>query len=197
VTVDKSTEDTPVRVCPKCSVQSRVEGDFCPRCGASFNRSAKRKPGKRTALIGGLVLLLLIGAGVGLILKNRHDEQVKQDKAAALAEQQAEAERAQAVAKEEADESERENRRDLITELEKYVKKEAKKGVREGFLDGPILSASCTATGGGSTDDLTARTGTFDCMAVNKENKDGTMSGYGYDGTIDWDTGELTWQLAG
>jgi len=55
----------------------------------------------------------------------------------------------------------------------------------------------CAATGGGSTDDLTARTGTFGCLAVNKENKDDTASGYSYAGTIDWDTGELTWQLGG
>ncbi len=67
--------------------------------------------------------------------------------------------------------------------------------MKQGFLEGPILSASCTATGGGSTDDLTARTGTFDCIAVNEENKDDTVSGYGYAGTLDWDTGSATWHL--
>lgn len=197
MTSDEPANESPLRVCPKCSVQAQVDGDFCPRCGASYDRTRGRRLGKRSALIGGLILLLILGAGTGLILKDRHDQQLKEDRAAALAEEQAEAEQAELDARAEADETEREQRRDMIVELEKFIRKDARDNVRQGILDGPILSASCTATGGGSTDDLTARTGTFECIAVTKENKDSTMSGYGYTGTLDWDTGSATWQLDG
>ncbi|WP_431446575.1 hypothetical protein [Aeromicrobium sp.] len=195
MTSDPPETDPPLRVCPKCSAQSQVEGDFCPRCGTSYDRMRRRRPGRRSIIVGGAVLLLILGAGTGLVLKDRHDQQVQEDRAAALAEEHAEAEQAELDAQSEADESEREQRRDLIVELEKLIKKDAKANVKQGFLEGPILSASCTATGGGSTDDLTARTGTFDCIAVNEENKDDTVSGYGYAGTLDWDTGSATWHL--
>jgi len=193
MTSEEHMNELPLRVCPKCSVQAQVEGDFCPRCGASYDRSRRRRMGKRSALIGGVILLLILGAGTGLVL----NEQLKQDDANALAEEQAQAEQAEIDAQTEEDESEREQRRDMIVELEKLIRKDARNNVKQGILDGPILSASCTATGGGSTDDLTAQTGTFECIAVTKEKKDGTMSGYGYTGTLDWDTGSATWQLDG
>lgn len=196
-TSEESIKEQPLRVCPKCSVQAQVEGDFCPRCGAPYDRTRRRRLGKRSALVGGVILLLMLGAGTGLVLKDRHDQQLKEDRATALAEEQAEAEQAELDAQAEADETEREYRREQIVELEKLIKKDARTNVRQGILDGPILSASCTATGGGSTDDLTARTGTFDCIAVTKKHKDGTESGYGYQGTLDWDTGTATWQLDG
>ncbi|WP_166804501.1 hypothetical protein [Cryobacterium algoritolerans] len=53
------------------------------------------------------------------------------------------------------------------------------------------------AVGRGSTDDLTAITTTFTCMAINKENADGTSSGYQFSATMNWDDGSCTWHLGG
>lgn len=115
-----------------------------------------------------------------------------------MAERQAEAERRDAeLTQAAADATERSARRELVTDLEKNITKHAKRAVEDDLLDGPIMYTSCTATGGGSADDLTALTGTFECLAVNEERDDGTASGYGYAGTTDWDTGEMTWQLGG
>src|SRR5687768_10673652 len=112
MTPEEPMNELPLRVCPKCSVQAQVEGDFCPRCGASYDRT-RRRLGKRSALVGGLLLLLVLGAGAGLVL----NEQLKEDRASALAEEQAEAEQAELGAQAEEDETEREQRRELIVEL--------------------------------------------------------------------------------
>jgi hypothetical protein len=32
---------------------------------------------------------------------------------------------------------------------------------------------------------------------VNKENDDGTVSGYSYAGTAEWETGTISWKLSG
>jgi hypothetical protein len=61
-------------------------------------------------------------------------------------------------------------------------------------LTGPILSVSCTALGGGSSDDLTSLTGTFECIAVNQKNADGSSSGYRFSATINWNK-DYTWHL--
>ena len=66
-----------------------------------------------------------------------------------------------------------------------------------GVLTGPILHSSCTPVSG-SPDSLSAHSGTFECLAANKTNaSDGTESGYRYSGTVDYDTGSITWHLGG
>jgi len=70
----------------------------------------------------------------------------------------------------------------LVKALEVQVTKDAKEKVKEDLLEGPIKYSSCTATGGGSVDDLTALTGTVECLAVNKENNDETVEGWRYSG---------------
>ena len=74
--------------------------------------------------------------------------------------------------------------------------KDARDKVTAQLLTGPILSASCTPLGGGSADDLTALSGTFECFAVNKKNTDGTYSGYTFNATVNWNDGSYTWRLA-
>lgn len=185
-------QDTFTRVCRKCSTQSTGSGRFCPNCGKSFERGRSNRINRKALIIGALAFALIAASGTGLVLKNRHDDQVEATRVANA--EEAEEER---VAEEQAaaDEAERDLRNDYVKELEKNITKDAKDNVRNGLLDGPILKSSCTATGGGSTDDLTALTGTFECIAVNKEDKDGTMSGYSYSGTIDWESAELSWHL--
>jgi hypothetical protein len=73
-----------------------------------------------------------------------------------------------------------------VTQLQRSVTKDARKSVDAGVLDGPILNTQCTPLGGGSTDDLTALTGTFECLAVDKKNNDGTVEGYAYSSTVNW-----------
>ncbi|MCU1479198.1 MAG: hypothetical protein JWQ64_3891 [Subtercola sp.] len=81
--------------------------------------------------------------------------------------------------------------------MEVSITADAKKRVDAGTLDGPISSTSCTPLGGGSTDDLTAITTTFTCIAINKTDPDGTQSGYQFSSTMNWNTGSYTWHLGG
>jgi predicted RNA-binding Zn-ribbon protein involved in translation (DUF1610 family) len=202
---------TPVRVCPRCSVQSKTAGNFCPNCGASYiARAGWLRSHKRIVLIlAGL--LVLAGAGTGIVLGVQHADQVKAEQAAAdevkkkesdaAAEAKkresdaAQAAASAAAAKQAADAAKRMVRKTIVTALEDSVLKDAQSRVTEGVLTGPITLASCTALGGGSTDDLTAITGTFQCIAVNKTNADGSQSGYRFSATVNWDDASYTWHL--
>lgn len=209
----ESTEQQEPRtkVCRKCSVQSLTAGGYCPSCGTPYiatRRLAKVK--KRTVLISAAVLIAMI-AGIGITLNVQHTNQVNAEQAAAEAEnkrqadaaeaekkRQAEATRAAAAAtaaKEAADASKRELRKLIVTSLEDSVKKDAESRVTKGVLEGPITRASCTPLGGGSSDDLTAITGTFQCIAVNKTETDGTSSGYRFSATVNWNDGSYSWHL--
>jgi cell division protein FtsB len=186
----------PVRVCPNCSTQTATGGSFCPHCGGSYER--KTRPRHHLTRRGKVVLaliptLLLLGGGAtGVILKLQHDRAARHQRAEAalLAQQQADAKRS-------ANDAERVQRRDAVTSLEKAITKDAQNSVATGVLTGPILHSSCTPVSG-SPDSLSARSGTFECLAANKTNaSDGTESGYRYSGTVDYDTGSITWHLGG
>lgn len=120
----------------------------------------------------------------------------KQREAEAAAEAEAEAAAAK-EAQESEDDAERLYRVLVVTSLEESILEDAKDRVKEGTLTGPILEASCTPVAGGSTDDLTALTGSYDCIAVNEENDDGSASGYRFSATTNWDDGSYSWQLGG
>lgn len=192
--MDTNTPERPVRICRKCSVRSDTDGEFCSNCGTPYIRKS-RKPSRKVAIVTLAAVLLLAGAATGIAVKRTNDASAR-DRTTAAAEQAAEREAKRLADLQVAtDEAERKSRSALVKELEKNVSKYAKKLVKEDLLDGPIKYASCTATGGGSTDDLTSLTGTFECLAVNKENDDGTSSGYAFAGTTEWATGEMTWKL--
>lgn len=196
--------DPQTKVCRKCSVQSHTVGNFCPSCGSAYvaqRRFAKVK--KRTVLIIAAVVFAVI-AGTGITLSIQHTNQVKAEQAAAEAaaeaqnKREAEAARVAAeetAAKEAADEAKRALRVLIITELEGSILKDAKSRVTKGVLTGPITRASCTALGGGSSDDLTAITGTFECIAVNKTDADGSSSGYRFSATVNWNDASYSWHL--
>lgn len=212
--VEPSSLYPQLKVCRKCSVQTETSGDFCPNCGTSFPaRSRKIRFSKRTIVILSIVLLLISG-GSAIALSVQHASQVaaEQERAAVVAaekkEREAEEEKQEAEAKavadrekaaqeaaEAADNMERAVRLLTVTSLEESVLKDAKERVDEGVLTGPVLRASCTPLGGGSTDDLTAITGTFKCIAVNEEHDDGTASGYRFSATVNWDEGSYSWNL--
>ncbi len=78
-------------------------------------------------------------------------------------------------------------------EIESSVKTMAEGHVAEDIIDGPIIAVSCSPVGGGSTDDLTEQTTVFKCFVANEDNGDGTMSGYNYNATMNWDSGSYTY----
>lgn len=189
-------EQLPAKVCPRCSVQSQTAGSFCPNCAAPFSGPGPRsKISKRIALVM-VAAIVVIASAMGLALKVSHDNQVTAQLAAAAQAQKstADAAAAAAAAKSTADDQTRTDRKAMVTQLEASILKDAKDRVNAQTLTGPIFSASCTPLGGGSADDLTALTGTFECIAVNQKNADGTSSGYRFSATINWNK-DYTWHL--
>lgn len=210
------TEQTPVKVCPSCSVQSQTAGSFCPHCSASYNGPEPRRKISKRIVIGVVTALIVIGSATGLALKVSHDNavtaqrvataqakervvaaaQAQADAAAAAAKVTADAAATAAAAQQVADDKTRTDRQAIVTQLEASIVKDAKERVAAQTFEGPILSASCTPLGGGSANDLTALSGTFDCIAVQKVNADGTSSGYGFAATVNWSDGSYTWKLS-
>lgn len=165
-----------------------------------------------------LVGLVVAATITGFSLKSAHNDQ----RAAAAASQQAEAQQDQAArekaaadaaataraaveaekkrkayeakqAKAAADKAERKLRKASVHEIEASVKTMAKKHVKTGFIDGPIVRVSCDPVSGGSVDDLTEKTTVFQCFAANKTGKDGSAYGYYYNATMNWNTGSYTY----
>lgn len=104
-----------------------------------------------------------------------------------------------------AEEEEREERRDddrergerllddiAVRQLERSITEDAQQTIAEGVLPGPAVTETiCEPTG-----EDTGPIQRYDCLAVNEESG-GTSSGYGYNGTINPDSGNLSWELSG
>ncbi|MGN6576295.1 MAG: hypothetical protein ACTHKG_11455 [Nocardioides sp.] len=153
-----------------------------------------------------MTLLLLGGAGAGVAAKVRNDraavaaKEAAESKAAAEAKREAEKEAAAERAAEEkraTEEAERDERARLIKKMQKSITKDARGDASDGMLDGPIFYTSCDPLGGGSVDDLTALTTTFECIAVNEKLDDGGARGYVYSATMNWDEYSWSWRLGG
>ena len=197
---DQNSKVSWTKICLKCSVQGDTAGDFCPNCGASYVRGRKLpKITRKTAVIV-LSLLVVGGTAAGVTMAVQHSQEIAAEEAAA---KEAKA-TADAAAKEKARELEavaaKENaqravRAIIVTGLEESVQKDAVARVDEGRLDGPIERTECTPLGGGSVDDLTAITGTFECIAVNEKREDGSESGYVFSATVNWDAASYSWHL--
>lgn len=185
-----------VRVCRACSAQVATSGDSCPACGKSYIR----KPvSKRAVLVAAAVVaILLIGGASGFVVKKHRADVKAEEVAAAAASAATDAEKAQKAEADAAaaeDDAARAERKAAVKDMQKSITKDARKNAADGVLDGPILYTSCDPLGGGSTDDLTAITTTFSCLAVNKENDDDTVSGYGFSATMNWTEGSYSWHL--
>lgn len=199
------------KVCPKCSVQAQTDGAFCPHCGSPY--VGKRGHGPSKWLIVSIVGVVVLA---GLVAKHSSDQEHARKIAAAksssasvvAARVQAAASRsAEAAAAASAAEAsrslaaeqsaaERAMRDKMVKEMERSITKDARKDVAAGILDGPILSTDCTPSNGGSTDDLTARTTGFSCLAVTSKNpSDGTERGYSFTALMDWSAGSYSWHL--
>jgi hypothetical protein len=189
-----------VRICPKCSVQSTVSGGFCPACGTSYTRRRKFPRISKKAAVITLAIIVVGGAAAGTALGVQHSQEVAAEEAAAKKARAAAAavaaEKARELEAAEAEEkAERAIRAIIVTGLEEAVQKDAVSRVDEGRLDGPIQRTECTPLGGGSVDDLTAITGTFECIAVNEKRDDGSESGYVFSATVNWDAASYSWHL--
>lgn len=147
-------------------------------------------------------LLILGGVGAAAALKIRSDraEEAEGERTRAAAEREEEAEAAaeRAAARERAAaDAERDERAQLIKQMQKSITKDAREDVSDGVLTGPIFYTSCDPLGGGSIDDLTALTTTFECIAVNEKLDDGGARGYVYSATMNWDEYSWSWRLGG
>lgn len=171
------------------------------------NRSPRRHRWSRRrkvwVTIAIVAVLILVGGGIGIAMKIRSDEAAAEKIAAQEAAEAVEAQEAaeaEAEKKEQqrqaaADKLERDVREAMLPEIEAAVKTMAEGHVADGVVDGPVLEVSCDPVDGGSTDDLTQKTTVFQCFMANEDNGDGTMSGYYYNATMNWDSGSFTYGL--
>jgi hypothetical protein len=190
-------------VCPHCATVSHTAGQFCPQCGKPFAKKPRLSKGARVALIVGVLVLLLGGAGAAIAIQHNQDEENKKKHLAALAVARAQKERSEQAHREAEDEqkakreAEESARRTEEKELEQGVEKYAKKLVSEETLSEPILGVSCSPVSGGSSADLASSSGTYSCIAITKRESGGGSSGYRFSGTIDFAKGSFTYRLGG
>jgi hypothetical protein len=194
----------PTRVCAKCSVQTQTSGEYCPHCGNSYV-ARRRKLSRKVvvAIVASVVAALVLagGAATAITMKAEHDRETaaaERREAAQAADEQAEAARQERQeAKAAAEQVERDARAQLIRQMQKSITKDAKERVDDGVLEGPIYYTTCDPLGGGSVDDMTALTTTFECLAVNEKLDGGQVRGWAFSATANWDEGSWTWQLGG
>ncbi|MFD4421392.1 DUF2510 domain-containing protein [Agromyces sp. NPDC058484] len=165
-------------------------------------RARPRWSKKRVWITSGVATAVIIAclAG-GLAWKLSSDAAAQEVAAAAEAKREADAKRiaenkrAAERAKAAEEQQERENRATSVTEIEASIKTMAEGHASDELIEGPVLDVSCSPVNGGSLDDLTDQTTVFDCFVANVDNGDGTMSGYGYNATMNWTTGSYTYSL--
>lgn len=157
----------------------------------------------RIVVVAAIAIVVLGGGGTAVALKVSADR--AEDRRKAEAAQKAEEQRNAAAARErqqrereEADERyEREVRKyrtALVRELRKSITKDAKERVRDGYLEGPILSTSCENSDGKELD-LDAENGAYECLAAVIKRDDGQVEGYRFSGRVDYEDGSHTWRV--
>ena len=165
----------------------------------------RRIPKGALTALAAVLLLGLAGGGIALkVSADQRDAEAAAEAAAASSaaaeeaareQEEREREEAAAAAQEQVEDAERQSRRDSLTEIEASVQEMAEEHVTEGLIDGPIIDVTCSPVGGGSTDDLTEQTTVFECFVANEDNGDGTLSGYGYNATMNWSSGSYTYSF--
>lgn len=185
----------PTRICPSCATQAQTAGEFCPHCGNSY---ARRRLSRGAVIVGVcLALLAVVVTGGGIAVKVSYDQRVareaavRRDAAQRAEEEAAQREAAKAEAERQAVIS---GRRELEKALAAAITKTAREYVRDGTLEGPIYYTSLDPVAGGS-EDLAEPTAKYEGLAVHKKNKDGTVTGYVFDGTINFDKRTYSWIL--
>ena len=201
----------PVKVCPKCSVQSMTDGQFCPQCGASYVAKQRRFRLSTPLITVIVVLFAAIGVAVFALVKHSNDQDAARVASASRSSVSAasvassisasvDASRSAVIAASQSAAAERRKaellvRHLLIKEMQGDITKDARKDVNDGILDGPIIGTSCDPVAGGSTEDLTAKTTAFSCLAVTDVAGDGTEHGYSFSALMNWDKSSWSWHL--
>lgn len=166
---------------------------------ATTKQSETQKKSRRRGLWVTVIVVAAIalgGGGATAVVSTIHADNVAAAKAAQQAHQRAAAAKAaadKADQKRARQKVERALREETVKDIESSVKKMAKGHVKDGFIDGPILDVTCSPVAGGSVDDLDQKTTEFQCFVANKKNSDGTESGYYYQATMNWDSGQFTY----
>jgi len=166
-----------------------------------------------------LVLAAIVGGGLALLLEQREarqeaaeasaaaasaaeeSRQAAEEESARAAEESASAAAAEqasteAAAREEAaqEDAARQWRNDVVEEVEAAIQTMAEGDLEDGLIGGDEVSdVSCSPVAGGSVGDLDQETTALQCFASTEENDDGTWSGYYYESTVNWTTGEYTY----
>jgi hypothetical protein len=169
-----------------------------PVTGAAGSAEDAAGGSKKVLVASVVALIVLAAAGIAgfLIWKNNRDTEERNAAIAASSSSSSSKAAADAADQLRRDtEAKRAQRARAVKDIEASVKKLAVDQVNKGIFDGPVLSVSCDPVGGGSTDDLNAKTMVFECFAATKDNGDGTLSGRKYHATMNWDTGEYTYGL--
>jgi hypothetical protein len=186
----------PVRVCPHCSTESRTAGEFCPICGAHFTRTGMSRIAK-IAVVGGVGLLAFAGTAAGVIAyTGKIDDQITHRQNLATAYRAAQTREQARQDAEAQQQTEVAARQDLVRAAERSISRDMRKRSQEAYaiVDGPILGTQCNPVAGKDIADTTATSMDFDCLAYNK--RVGTqLEGYNVSATLDFDTGQYTWQL--
>ncbi|HST40347.1 MAG TPA: hypothetical protein VLK58_12610 [Conexibacter sp.] len=205
---DQPASGEPVtRVCRRCSTQTTGSGRFCPNCGARYER---RRLGRRALVAIAALFVVLVGGGATTaVLVKQHNDDVARERTEARAEAKRRAEREREEARERAEEAAERRRRaardrrntqiflrkTALGELRIAIRRHADELVGDGLLSGPILRTVCDPKAGSELGNLDAKIGSFSCMAVTETDADGTMTGYTYDGTINYSSGRMSWQI--
>lgn len=203
----------PERLCRRCSTVTASTGEFCPHCGASYVRRRRlpRLPamrGRTRRLVLALVVLILVGgAGMGVVLKTQADQRAEDRDRAAQRERAAERRErerradAEATAAQEAEDAaaeeerlERRLRTVSVRELRKAVTKDARSRHAEGVLEDRASSTDCENTDG-NEDDLDETTAEYSCIAITDTTPAGQSSGYRFTARMDFEDGSFTWHL--
>ncbi len=166
---------------------------------------------RRLWIWGAVVTLLIVGIIVGtgsFVIADRNRaraaaeasvqaaEEASIRAAEEAAEEAASIEAAEEAAQREQDREDREernSRRETVTEIEESISEMAEGHIAQGILDGQVISTSCSPVAGGSLEDLTEQTTVFDCFVATEDNGDGTMYGYHYHSTMNWNSGDYTY----
>jgi len=94
-----SQDELPLRMCRKCSTETRTTAPRCPMCGAPYVHGVRRLSHRaRIGIVVGSAVLVLGGAGAAAALKINHDNAVnaqhkRQQQSAQVKRRAAEAER--------------------------------------------------------------------------------------------------------
>lgn len=166
--------------------------------------SARTKTVKRWPKVVSWATAFVLVAGLaGAFVWKAHLDSVESAELEAEVER-AEAEEKKAQEKAEKEERKRQKERDdnvrkyrmeMIGDIEKSIETMAQSHAEEELIDGPVIDVFCDPIGGGSTDILTDQTTLFECFVATTENDDGSMSGYTYSATMNWNTGEYTYRI--